>query len=185
MSATTFIYCLCEPGTRTVRYVGKSNNPSKRLTGHIDAAKQGSQTHVSRWIRQLSARPELFVIGEIPLLGWQNYERNVIAAARALSMTLTNITDGGEGGGPTGYRHTPEAKMRIAKASKERKRSPEALARLSASKIGKKLRHNTSGFVGVTRMKYGWHSRLSGVYLGHFKEIEDAVFVRALTAATL
>lgn len=100
MKATTFLYCLCESGTRTVRYVGKSDNPKRRLGNHLTAARKGKDTYACRWLRQVlaqGARPELFIIGEIPISGWEDYEKNAIAAARALGMAVTNTTDGGDG----------------------------------------------------------------------------------------
>lgn len=96
---TTFIYALCEPGTRTVRYVGKSDNPKRRLKDHLSAARKGQETYACRWMRQLLAagKPQLFVLGEVPLSGWESVEKNVIAAARALGMNITNTTEGGDG----------------------------------------------------------------------------------------
>lgn len=97
---TTFLYCLCEPGTRTVRYVGKSDKPKRRLGNHLVAARKGQETYACRWMRQLLAagtKPDLFFLGEIPLSGWESAEKNLIAAARALGMSITNTTEGGDG----------------------------------------------------------------------------------------
>lgn len=190
MRHTTFLYCLCEPGTRTVRYVGKSDNPKGRLSHHIAEAKRGSQIHVSRWIRQLGARPDLFVIGEIPRLGWESFEVNAIAAARALGMSLTNITDGGEG--ISGYPSPRKGKSFWSKEQRKQigdvqrgipkpPRTPEHIHNNANSQRGTKQPGASSRYIGVcfdARCPIRpWKSCFRGagkrVYLGCFS-LEEA-----------
>lgn len=218
MSATTFLYALCEPGTRSVRYIGKANNPKKRLTVHIAFAKRGvKKSHVLHWLRKLlsnGTKPELFIIGEIPLSGWEDYEKNAIAAARALGMAVTNTTDGGEGASGLvgekspmfgrkhtsetkakisrthiGIKHTSETKAHLARLQTGRKATPEACAKMSAFWLNRKSSRNTSGFVGVCRMGNKWGARYYDAgkthHVGRFFKIEDAVFARSLAIANL
>ena len=66
----TNIYALCEPGTLTVRYVGRTSYTlSKRLAGHLSSARQLSSTRKNRdvviWINQLLAqgqRPDIVLL---------------------------------------------------------------------------------------------------------------------------
>lgn len=139
--ATTFIYALCEPGTRTVRYIGKtSTTPQKRFNRHIHETSK-LDTHVGRWLRLLISRgdlPSLVVFREVEGDG-ADAEIRHIKLARGLGMRLVNATDGGEG-----VTMTPEIRAKIgAKNSGERNGCfgrvcpPEERALKSASMKGK------------------------------------------------
>lgn len=98
--ATTFIYGLCDPITQQLRYVGKSNNPEIRKYEHISSRFLKSKTHKNHWIKGLmdrGERPELFVIEEVALDGWQEKEQFWIAYFKYIGANLTNSTVGGEG----------------------------------------------------------------------------------------
>lgn len=108
---TTFIYALCEPGTRTVRYIGKTNNPRKRFKQHLkDSTKVF--THLGNWLRFLVSRsetPELVILREVPFDQWEIAEERYIRLARGCGMSLVNSTDGGEG-----VTMTPEIREKIS-----------------------------------------------------------------------
>jgi len=97
-----YIYGLECPIENTIRYIGKSNNPNKRLSGHITTAISGRYAHrTSRWIRRLAAqslKPRLVILH---IVGkgerWQEVERKFIADAESHGWRLTNSTLGGEG----------------------------------------------------------------------------------------
>lgn len=97
-----YIYGLKCPIAETIRYVGKSINPKKRLRGHLTAAKTGrADHHTARWIRKLislGVQPELVILREV-MDGerWQIVEREFIANAELSGWKLTNSTAGGEG----------------------------------------------------------------------------------------
>lgn len=94
---TTFIYALCEPGTRTVRYIGKANNPKERLRTHLQ--KSGSlkrDNKLGRWLRKVG-EPTLVILREISVTDWKMAEERYIRLARGCGMDLVNSTDGGEG----------------------------------------------------------------------------------------
>ena len=48
----TFIYGLCDPETNEIRYIGKSNQPKKRLQDHIYSCER-TVTHKNNWIKSL------------------------------------------------------------------------------------------------------------------------------------
>lgn len=97
----TVIYALCEPDdSRAVRYIGKANDPEKRLSAHMTDSRSATQGHTrkARWLRSLSVRPVVIVLE--PLADgadWQAAERRWIALCRAAGADLCNHTDGGEG----------------------------------------------------------------------------------------
>lgn len=98
----TYIYALHCPIADTVRYVGKSNNPRKRLKSHLSSAKTFAyRHHTSAWIRKLLAEgllPEMRILEEVQEgRRWQDVEREWISKGAAMGWKLTNSTAGGEG----------------------------------------------------------------------------------------
>lgn len=97
-----YIYGLKCPLENSIRYIGKSIDPRKRLAGHISSALRGQYNHrTSRWIRKLlrlSLEPELVILHTV-VDGerWQEIEREFIASAVSRGWRLTNSTAGGEG----------------------------------------------------------------------------------------
>lgn len=108
--ATTFIYALCEPGTRTVRYIGKtSTTPEKRLCRHQRETIK-LDTHAGRWLRRIRSReetPTLVIFREVEGDG-SDAEKRYIRYAEGLGMRLVNSTEGGEG-----VTMTPEIRKKI------------------------------------------------------------------------
>lgn len=93
----TYIYALCEPGTRRVRYIGMSKDPARRLRQHISRANKGLASPLGEWVRSLSGKPNLVVLCETAEAFWQDDEKTYIRAARALGMPLVNSSEGGDG----------------------------------------------------------------------------------------
>lgn len=96
------IYGLVCPIDGSIRYIGKSKNPKRRLSAHISsAARNVYDHHASRWIRKLAA------LGLVPRLeilqavqdgeDWRECERSWIAKGISEGWPLTNSTVGGEG----------------------------------------------------------------------------------------
>lgn len=149
-----FIYGLECPVERTIRYVGKSNNPRCRHKAHISAAHRGVYDHhTARWIRRLlrdGLRPSLVILREVKAgERWQDVEREVIASAKSRGWRLTNSTAGGEGldyinpedearyranlkRAMDAYNATPEGRARQRRMV-EAALEPEALARRNAA----------------------------------------------------
>ena len=66
MSDTTFIYALRDPNTKEIKYIGKTNNPRTRLSGHKMA---GVNQRLSDWIRSLQEQgqqPVMQILEECP-----------------------------------------------------------------------------------------------------------------------
>lgn len=129
---TTFIYALCEPGTRTVRYIGKANNPENRLQRHLRYNSIRTETHLGRWLRKLvsgGTAPALIVLAEVLRDSWQEEEIRYIRVARMLGMDLTNGTGGGDGG----LNPTPETLRHMSESHLGHVNTPEQNKKIGAS----------------------------------------------------
>ena len=117
MTNSTYIYILQDPRTGGVRYIGKSNNPSKRLSAHI---QDNESTHKTRWIKSLKLNgllPNLEIIDEIPEQEWQFWEMHYISLYKSWGFNLVNGDNGGLGTG----RLSEEVKNKIGKSIKGKK----------------------------------------------------------------
>lgn len=130
---TTFIYALCEPGTRSIRYIGKTYRIKQRFKEHLrDSIK--NKTHLGNWLRLLKSqqqKPEMIILREVPIELWEIAEERYIRLARGLGMNLVNSTDGGEG-----VTMTPEIRDKISLKNTGKIRSPELKAQISAALTG-------------------------------------------------
>lgn len=154
MSKTTFIYALCEPGTRIVRYIGKSDNPESRLRyGHLSESVRLT-THLGRWLQRVvwsGCEPALVILAEVPKRAWKSEERKHIAAYRRLGADLVNSTDGGEG-----VTQTPEIRRKIGDSNRGKPRSPEQREQIRRALTGRKLPKShkkaiSNGMTGIRR----------------------------------
>lgn len=94
---TTFLYTLSDPRNGKIRYVGKSDNPDKRLSSHL---RDRRLSHKRTWIdglRQEGLVPTLDLLDEVPERDWEFWEQEYIRVFRAIGIRLVNMTDGGEG----------------------------------------------------------------------------------------
>lgn len=94
----TYIYALLDPRTERVRYVGKSENLTRRLREHLADTSPCHRVHWLRQLSELNLLPTLVVLEQCSELNWQLRERDWIAFYRSIGEPLTNGTDGGEGG---------------------------------------------------------------------------------------
>lgn len=95
-----YIYGLADPNTLRIRYVGKSNNPKERLTGHLSERSLHTKNEKNAWLRSLleqGLRPVLIILQEITHGCWAEAERAWICILRMQGCKLTNTSDGGEG----------------------------------------------------------------------------------------
>jgi hypothetical protein len=154
MSKKVYIYGLYDPGNRELRYVGKTNNLTKRLWHHIRDAKKGQRTHKAAWTRKLlrnNLEPIISVIQETTEKNWQADERACIARALHEGANLTNLTKGGDG--LLGYSPSEETRRKSSEYNKSigllppnwkgRKQSPEHIQkRVEARKANDNYGHS-------------------------------------------
>jgi hypothetical protein len=98
----TYIYGLFCPVAQTIRYVGKADDPERRLQNHVWACEKNAH-HTGRWLASLKRKgmqPSVVVLAEIGASeDWQEAERRFISSGQEMGWKLTNSTPGGEGGG--------------------------------------------------------------------------------------
>lgn len=138
MSATAYIYGLCDPRNGHLRYIGKSRHWKRRSYEHVCASHLKAKSHKNHWIKGLLAvgeQPEAFVIEEVPAERWQDAEQEWIAYFRYIGADLTNSTSGGDGTDEL----SAEARRRIGDSCRGIKRtfSPEHKAKIAAANKAK------------------------------------------------
>ena len=92
------IYTLEHPVTGEIRYVGKTNNISKRLSRHC---KESSNTHKANWItgiRNLGLKPVLKIVDSFETES-ECYEAEIywISQFKSWGFRLVNLNNGGIG----------------------------------------------------------------------------------------
>lgn len=99
MVQRTFIYALKDPRDDSVRYVGKSDDPKRRLKEHINESRSRATCNYYKvqWIRGIlrnSLKPVLIILEEVACSNWQEREAHWMAQFD----TLTNLAEAGQGG---------------------------------------------------------------------------------------
>lgn len=140
-----YIYKLIDPREPDkIRYVGKTNNVTKRLQNHIQIARRREKKYFSsNWIYSLLAEnvhPELHIIETIFYdyeEYWHTFESFYITLYKKMGHPLTNFQGGG---GPTntGVPHTDETKAKISLKAKGRNHSEATRIKMSKSHTGVK-----------------------------------------------
>lgn len=95
MNDKMYIYILKDPDNLEVRYVGRTNNPKKRLSSHLNPDKTRSLPS-TRWALRLkreNKKPIMEIVEETN--DWEASEVKWIAHYRFLGADLLNIDDGG------------------------------------------------------------------------------------------
>lgn len=93
----THIYALVCPNTDNVRYIGKSNNPQKRLHSHLT---DGRLNHRRNWLMSLKNNnqlPIVEILDTVKFEEWQFWEQYYISLYKSFGFNLLNSTIGGEG----------------------------------------------------------------------------------------
>ena len=173
---TTKIYALINPIDKTPQYIGKSNNPIKRLAIHIHSTlnKRGKLTKKEAWIKSLYSKnlfPQLEVLDEVPITEWAFWEKHYISLYRSWGFDLKNGTDGGDcGPSMTGKKLSKEhikkiqegrAKVKdlisknISLSKKGKSQSEEHIAALSIVRKGRSVWNK--GKTGLISKKRGTH----------------------------
>lgn len=96
-SLQSFIYLLEDPNVPNKGYIGKSNNPEKRLKGHLKGAILG-KTRIYRWLNSLLMDGYLPKLKILELADdWKEGERRWIKHLKENGWDLMNHTSGGDG----------------------------------------------------------------------------------------
>ncbi len=102
MEEITYIYSLEDPRKNKPRYIGKTVNVKKRLCAHIRRAKnKGNSTYKDNWIRKLlseGVEPVLVIVDKVEGKQSNFWEQHYISLYKSWGFSLTNGTDGGDGG---------------------------------------------------------------------------------------
>jgi len=94
----TYIYGLVCPMDNTVKYVGKANDPNRRLRDHL-VDFRGVELNKALWIRTLKVnklKPSILILEEVPIDSWEEREKYWISHYRTIGGLL-NVRNGGEG----------------------------------------------------------------------------------------
>lgn len=92
LGAITKIYVLICPLDGDIKYVGKSNNPDKRLKDHL-LDFRCMDLHKAKWLRLLKdqkQKPILVVIDEVGMWDWKFWEEWWCTYIKSLGYTLFN-----------------------------------------------------------------------------------------------
>lgn len=124
-----FIYALVDPRDNQIRYIGKTDNPERRLAMHM---RDKDICHRTNWLKGLIAvgsKPAMTIIEEVAEgQSWEDRERHWIAHYRSLGCKLTNMTDGGEQGPDCTGKKLPKSEQwrkNITAMLTERNKSPK------------------------------------------------------------
>lgn len=98
------IYGLREPGTRWIRYVGKSNNHRLRLKAHRATAwRRGCNPRLTEWIREMASRGvevEMVVLARLKVGAHQGRGYFDFESASELTVIRTIAGMNNREGGP-------------------------------------------------------------------------------------
>lgn len=155
LKPVVYIYGLVDPETTAIRYIGKSIHPEERLRNHIN---EKYPCHRRNWIDSLKKKglePGLICLVELrgeSANDWQAWEKMYIAMARRDGWPLVNETSGGDGVPDLspeasakrnktwiGRKHTPESLIKIANASRGRRKTPEQKEAMRKLMTGRKI----------------------------------------------
>ena len=165
----TFIYTLSDPLTLNIRYVGKSDNPEKRLKCHL--SDNLNRTHKERWLsslKKLNLNPIMEILDIVDKKNWVFWEQYWIAQLKQWGFNLTNIGIGGEGGNCT-----PETRKKISDSKKGKKPrlgakcTDEQKAKMSQSQKGKKQKiehinkrvEKNKKYINIEKLKFYYYDK--------------------------
>lgn len=125
------------------RYVGQTKRPRARYNRHILCAVRGEQTHKANWIRLVLREGRNIEQRALAIVYSENdanaAERWFVKSMRDAGHDLTNVTDGGYGGGVRGVKRSDEFRLRISEARKGKPLSEVHRRKLSLAHRGKTL----------------------------------------------
>jgi len=135
----TYIYKISDENGN-VRYIGKSNNPRRRLYQHT---KDRHNLHKFNWLKSIINRgqnPILEIIEKVSVSLWKEREIYWIAKYREDGHMLLNMTIGGDGA--EGMKHSEESRKKMSQSKIGLKLSDEHKQKISQSLLDKSLDPN-------------------------------------------
>lgn len=143
------IYCLIDPISNQVRYVGKTINLYQRIKKHYKKSELKPKTHKNTWLLSLikkGYRAKILIAEECNEDTQLNdAEIKWIKYYREMGCDLTNGTDGGTGG-----RLSPESIQKMSDSKKGKKHSENHKNNISKGHKGKTLTEETKKKIGDT-----------------------------------
>ncbi len=164
-AGTEHIYCLLEPDSDEVRYVGQTRNTGgapARLSRHLVLMRRlhESRTHLHNWLRSVEnrgLRPRVQIIVVVPIDQLNDAEIWWIAKMKELGCDLTNHTKGGTGGATRKGMKTPAATVaKQAAARRGQKHTQEAIDKIKAKRA--EDRQSARSCVQCRKIFYGYLS---------------------------
>lgn len=144
---TNFIYALSDPRDNQIRYIGKTDNLSRRFKMHLT---EKYKSYKCNWIKSLlsiNLKPNMLILESVPVdKDWESREIYWIQFYREQGCNLTNMTDGGDQGPNCTGKHlikSAQGKQNIINALIKRNKSPENRTKVSKANKGKPHRKNT------------------------------------------
>lgn len=95
---TITIYGLVDPRTAKIRYIGKTNNPKRRLFQHIKGRADQRITPVRSWVASLVCQgiePGMITIEQCEEEIWEDRERHWIKHFKDSGFEILNVAEGG------------------------------------------------------------------------------------------
>lgn len=114
----TIIYALQNPDDGEIRYIGKSDDPERRLKHHLTDKGYNYRTNWLKQLRDAGKFPYMLVLRSVPIDLWKDAERWWIEKARQAGFKLTNNTVGGDGSSSKDYSLSSRERMSLAKKGK-------------------------------------------------------------------
>jgi len=177
------IYALVDPRSGEPCYIGKSNDPERRLTEHMKDARKQPETKKGQWLSELDDsgfRPDVEVIAEVPHSDWPSAEREHILSHQGQGWNLVNDLMN-KGLDIKGIATDMSARVKNATGESGRR------IKDTGAKVGSRI-SETTGETGErlrdTATTGGRKTRLAGVAaLRHTKKVLDDPTARTLMNA--
>lgn len=172
------VYALLDPRSSSVRYIGRSVKPERRMAQHMCC---DDDTYRSRWINSLKRaglRPTLKILCWAEVADARRIEAKLVRIHRAKNSGLTNTTSGGDGANPGGRLTRIQAlkkKISLRRAAKRKMQSwtPEQWKKYRSKKVMSLLSKDTIRRIRTIKVKRA-AARRKELRVPEIKRIEAA-----------
>lgn len=170
----TYIYGLIDPRDSCLRYIGKSDNPKRRLKEHKIGKCRCHRTNWTSKLKALGLEPKISIIDIVPVKDWEFWEKFYITKYRGLGLKLVNGTEGGDGL----HNPTEEVRRKISNSNKGKKKPPrtkEHCRKISKLKSGRicsiETRQKISQALRERKIKKETRQKLSKLLMGNKRNL--------------